>query len=499
MHTAASITRNLAAMMAAQIVTFTLAFVLRVFIGRYLGDVGYGQLTTALSFTTILTLIVSFGTGSLLTKEVARDKGRAGLLFINAAVLRLLFGIVAYVVLIVVLLVIPIPEQEKGNSNSWYALKQLIYLIGLYMVLSAFTGLIGSIFQGYEKMFYLSVGMIAEKIVTTAVSACLLYTGHGIITIGWVYVLGGTVNLVISLVILLRTTRLHFNFSLRLALSLLRGGVPFYIWAVFGTIYERIDAIMLSFLTSIAVTGWYGVAFGLYETLGFLPAMLSTVLFPVLSRLFVSSPKSFQLTSQKALDLFTLITVPIALGTFLLAPKIIAILFPMESFANSIILLRILGLGQVLLFYNILFGMLLMAVDKQRQWSYTAIAGAIINPSLNLFLIPFFQNHFGNGGIGAALATEAVELMITLVAFHLLPPGLFTRSSLAVLLKVTLAGLAMAGVVWLANGWSILVQVAIGAAVYGGLCYALSAVRREEVAFVLSTLLKRQPVAEGGL
>ncbi|MCL4552576.1 MAG: polysaccharide biosynthesis C-terminal domain-containing protein, partial [Candidatus Marsarchaeota archaeon] len=154
--------------------------------------------------------------------------------------------------------------------------------------------------------------------------------------------------------------------------------------------------------------------------------------------------------------------------------------------------------GQLLLFYNILFGMMLMAIDKQRQWSIAAVAAALINPALNLFLIPFFQHTQGNGGIGAALATEAIELLLMTVAFFLLPRDIFTLSNLVVFLKALSAGLVMIALIWLLRNANVFALLALGATVYVGLCFALGAIRQNEVSLVISAVVKRQPVTEGG-
>lgn len=463
----ASVTRNVSAMMAGQVVTFALSFMLRVALGRYLGDDGYGKLTFALSIGAIFSTISGLGLAPLVAKEAARSSDRAGYYLANSVALRLFLGLPLYGLFCLIIALV------KSDPET----RTLTYLVGFSLVLNLLVSMTGAVFQAYEKMIYVTLGLIVEKLLTTVLSIALLDLGYGILAVGWVMIVAAAANLVVSCRLLRKVGPLSLSVGLGPLRSLLTAGMPFFIWAVFTTIYFRIDATMLSLMTSDAVTGWYGVAYTLYETLGFLPGILKTVLLPVLSRLFVEDRVHFRVTFRQAFYVFSLITPPIAFGTFALARTIVELIYPLDQFANSVVVLQVLGIGFIPLFYNIFLATAVIAVDKQRFWSYAAMACAAINPALNLFLIPYFQATTGNGGIGAAWATNLIEVFLFAVGLALTPPGLLGPREWRLAARTMLAGAVMGGIVWWERSAGLPLSLVFAGASYAGCCLVLGVVR----------------------
>jgi hypothetical protein len=67
---------------------------------------------------------------------------------------------------------------------------------------------------------------------------------------------------------------------------------------------------------------------------------------------------------------------------------------------------------------------------------------------LNVLLIPFCQRHWGNGGIGAAVATVMTELGIMISFLSLLPTGLLSGFRVGFVTKCLAGGALMAGSQW---------------------------------------------------
>ncbi len=68
--------------------------------------------------------------------------------------------------------------------------------------------------------------------------------------------------------------------------SMIREGIPYLLWTIFGIVYYRIDSVMLSFLTPEAVVGWYGASYKFFDVLAFLPGIYSLSILPVLSKMW---------------------------------------------------------------------------------------------------------------------------------------------------------------------------------------------------------------------
>src|SRR5207302_7501842 len=137
-------------------------------------------------------------------------------------------------------------------------------------------------------------------------------------------------------------------------------------------------------------------------------------------------------------------SIPVAMGILVLPDRIINFLGYPAEFLASIPLMMILALHVPLTGADMILGTALNALDKQRQWSMTAVAAAVLNPTINVAMIPFTQTMFGNGAIGAAIVTVATELFMMSVGLYLLRgSGVLDRSCLTSALKCVLAGALM--------------------------------------------------------
>jgi O-antigen/teichoic acid export membrane protein len=478
----ASIARNVSVMLVGQVVTFVLSFTLRAVLGRYLGDVGYGKLTFAMSITAIYATLGGLGLTPLLAKEVAREPRLAGKYLANSLLLQAAVGLPLFGGLCLLVALV------KSDANT----RLLTDLVGFAGLVDLLIGTTGAVFQAFEKMVYVTLGLMLEKFVTTVLSVVLLQEGYGLIAVGWVMVVAALANLLLTGGFIFRLGPLSWSVGWQSVRSLVWASTPFFLWAVFTTIYFRIDATMLSLMTTDAVTGWYGVAYALYQTLGFLPGLFKTILLPILSRLFVGDRPKFRETFGQGWYVYAVMTPPLAFGTMVLAKPIVGLIYPLSQFGNSAVDLRILGLGFIPLFYNIFLATVVVAVDKQRFWSYAAVACAFINPAVNLVLIPYYQRTMGNGGIGAAWATNLIEVFLLFVGVALLPRDLITRRDWSVAGRTFLAGGGMAGLIWWQGAQPLPVAVALGALSYVAGCYLLGVLRPSELRAMIVTWRRRR-------
>src|SRR4051794_26260531 len=98
--TAPPLIRSMFTLGAAQMLSWVGAALLVVLFPRYLGDVNFGKLTLAIAVTQLAGLLTDLGTATFLTKEIAREPGRATTHTSSALAMRLPFGIVAGVIVI---------------------------------------------------------------------------------------------------------------------------------------------------------------------------------------------------------------------------------------------------------------------------------------------------------------------------------------------------------------------------------------------------------------
>jgi len=99
MNTARRVAKNTALLLISQAIGKILHFILVIFVARYLGDVGFGKYSFAISFTMLFSVLVDMGLNILITREIARDKSKAGTYLGNALITKSILALVTFVVI----------------------------------------------------------------------------------------------------------------------------------------------------------------------------------------------------------------------------------------------------------------------------------------------------------------------------------------------------------------------------------------------------------------
>jgi len=473
--------KNAAFQAGSQLVTWLFAWVLLVTLPRYLGDEGFGRLFFAISFALIASIFMNLGVNTWLVREVARAPEQGPRLMANAMSLKLLLSLLVYAAQLGIVRGMDVTAEAVTATD----------IIGLAFVVGAFGQTFTSYLQAEQRGREPALALVAEKFVVTVGSVALLYAGHGLVAVAWMHLAGALTSTAVTGLALYRHIPFQLAWDRVVMRRLLVGSAPFLIWIVFGEIYVRIDVMMLTSMVGDSVVGWYGAAFRLYGTLLFVPNIFMTAVFPAIARKFAQPGEEAALATRRTLNLMLLVSIPLGLGMTLVARPVIELLFGLQEFGHAVENLRIFGLSMVFVCIDVVLGSVLIASDRQKQWSYAAIGAAALNPALNLLLIPWTQERLGNGGYGAALATLATEIFMMVVAFRLLPEGVFDRGSRLTALKAATAGALMLAAVAPLASPGLVTVIAVGAATYTVAVFALRVLPRADVAHLMHALRRR--------
>ncbi len=476
---ATSIARNATVMMGSQVVTWVSSFVLMLFLPRYLGSEDFGRLYLAMSVAMIAQVFVDFGGAYFIAKEIARHHDHAPSLISDSIGFRMILSVVS-------LLLLGLFSWLVGYP--WPVQVVILILVGAKLWEGP-LGVFISAFQGFEEMVHRSVVSIVERVFLTVVGVTALVMGGTSFTIA--IIMGASTLL--GCVIAFRRLRPFVPHLPRVnwanVAGLAREGLPYLMMAIFAVIYYRINAVMLSLMVPEEVVGWFGAAFRFFDILMFFPSILSIAVFPVLSR-SVDQKGTVVMTTMKSLEIILMVAIPLSIGTYAFSEEIITTLFGATDYAGSVAVLAALSPGLILVYIDFVLVTALIAMDRQRQWSWVALAAIPFSIGLNALLIPYFQDVAGNGGIGSAIATNITELGILITALLLLPRGFFPKKRFHQPLRTILAGISLALCIWGLSTLQVhwLLQALAGAGVYVGAIFLTGAIQPEDRAFVRSTI-----------
>ncbi|NQE54071.1 hypothetical protein C5S29_10810 [ANME-1 cluster archaeon GoMg3.2] len=427
MNTVQRITKNTAALFAAQAVTAVLGLVLSILIARTLGPFEFGKYSFALAFTAIFAIFSDLGYNTLLIREIARDKSQASKYLNNVISMRALLSLVIFALIVITINVLGYPADTKN----------VVYLFGVYTLLMSFANIFRVTFRAFEKMEYEAGITIFLSILRVSLGLLVLFLGYGLIELALVFLFSGVFDVLLSFLICERKfVKPKIELDSHFWKSTIKMALPLSMSSIFGLIYVRIDTVMLSILKGAAVVGWYNAAYTL--VLGFMPipSLFLNAIFPLMSRYFVSSKGSLKVAYEKASKFLLILGFPLAVGITLLADRII-ILFYGQQFYPSIIALQILAWDILLRFLFAPTGTVLVSTNKQNQMATIAGMGALLNVILNLILIPHLSY------VGAAIATIITEIFVLGVFFYLVAKQLHTLFLHKLVVKPLIASLVM--------------------------------------------------------
>lgn len=468
MGSAGKIVRNAAAMMSSQGITWATSFVLIIYLPRRLGAADYGKMQWAVALTGMFSILIDFGTSVYITREVARDRKRAQALLANVVLLKTALSLVACVVMM-------------GAVLAMHRGPEMVTLVGIYgaaAVLFSMVTIFDSFLNGFEEMHYVAWGLAIEKVPKTAIMVLLLLAGYRLVPLALATLALAVLHVLWSGWWALRVVRpARAEVSLAGMRDLMAGSLPFFLFAVFNRIYDKIDVTMLGMMASDAVVGWYGAAYRLFQSLFFLPNVLYVVTLPVLSRLSAEDKAAYQRVVDRTFSFLCATAVGVSIGTFVLARPICDRLYT-PSFTGTAPALRILAFALLCMYLNAVFVMVLQTSDLQMRWTRAAAVAAFVNPTVNYLLIPRF------GHLGAAATTVVTEGLLLGMAISACPRGIFGRRHLLLFLRALGAGAVLAAGMAVGLRWGMVPAAILGFALYAGALLRLGVVSKADLALL---------------
>jgi O-antigen/teichoic acid export membrane protein len=463
--------RNLGVLSGSQVITWSVALVWTLFVPRAVGPRGMGLLVLYWSVGAVLTTAAGMGTKTLLVREVAARPDRTPRLIGAALYLRSFTVAPALVATLIYMRLGSFSGEQSG----------VIVLAFVATVVNLLTDPLQAAVQGLERMEFIAIGDVFVKVSGAAGAIALILTGHGAMAIVILTLVIGWMLLVMYVRVVHRLVAIDLTWDWAAVRQLFKDSLMFWAFTISVTVYMWIDSIMLAVLAPVEQLGWYGVPTKLMFTLMFVPTIIWAVWLPRVSMTYSRNPADLARASRPPLELTLALALPIAVGAALTAAPLISLLYG-PGFGRSIPVFVVLALAMVPVALDTGIGYVLIASQRQGQWTLVMAAAAVVNPLLNLVLIPYFQRHAGSGALGAAYAVVITETLI-LCAGAVLIHRMADRGMLNRFIKTALATIVMALLVAAAAPLGPFAQVPIGLAAFAVTALLLQLLSREELAY----------------
>ena len=479
--------RNLRALLGGQAVTWSMTLIWTLIVPRALGPAGLGLLVTAMSVCGVISLVLGLGTRTYIMREIVVDPASAPRLVGTGIVLRLLTAPLFAIALLL----------YAHYADYDHTARLILYLIGAATILTLLAEPMQAGFQGIERMQYLAYSDVLNKSSLGLIGIAVVLVGFRAVGIAANMALVAAVVVVLNVYWLRRFFRIDLRIRFRQLASMTKHSFAYMAFGVFGMFYLWIDTVMLSLMTRAEVVGWYGAPTRLFQTLMFIPVLVSTAWLPRMIAAFEDSPERLQKTARTPVELVIVLSAPICAGTAMVAGTLVPLLYG-SDFTNAVPVMIGLGLCLVPMYANIILGAVLVAAKRQIAWTWVMVGAAVFNPLVNLVLIPWTQHRYDNGAIGAAVSLLLTELVMVAMGIWLVGRHLFNRGLLQRCTLVIASSAAMWAVGYAARPLGFVISTAAGCLTFVGLVAVLRVVTPEEMAFVQERLLRRLRARLGG-
>jgi O-antigen/teichoic acid export membrane protein len=456
MEMAQVLTRHIAVLLSSQLATSLLGFVTVLLLPIYLGDVGLGRLAFAQSVCSVLGALIVAGTNLYIVREVAANRNRLSELVGAGLVMRVpLWGIFALAIWVVL--------NFRGMPQEAMLVLGVLLAVTLINVLN---GVFASALQGLEEMRRRSVAAVATGVVVLVVGLPMLVMTRSPFWFCISLLTGALAGLAINAAYFVGRD-LHVARPSRVTYrELAIGAAPFLALALSQGIYGQIDTIVIGLLASEATVGWFSAAARLGTTVLLVPVVMTSALFPVLTRMGTAQAAAADEALRRTLQVVLLMAVPLAAGLAAIGSPLFDFLHYPGEFTHSVPILIVLSASWVATAVVMVLACAVLACGRQRAWAIASFAFLGVFGVLNLGLIPLAEWWWANGGIGAALANLIGELAFVATALVLLPRRGLGWHDAGYAIRVMAASLVMVAVVRATGGLWLPLSIGAGAAAY---------------------------------
>lgn len=385
------ISYNTLILLVNNIGTAVLAFALTVLITRGMGSTVFGQYAATMAWIMPLTVLVDFGIGTLITRNVAQNREAANDYLHLTHPFRWILG---SLVIAGIWLLTP---WLSSDTNVVMALRVGIGMALIDSLFASYT----AVFRAWEVMWpilILNIGLLSLQLIGTVL---VIWQKGNVIHLLIVIVTADTLQL-LSTWFLWRYIRNASPYngkkdtaqplSPSLALAshqLLKLALPFAWAGILAVLQARIIILLLDSYVDSAELGQYAASSRLLEAARLAPNALFAALFPQLAALIVQ-PERFQSLFRRATGLIWGYGLAFALVIWIGADRIVRLFFG-DEFRDSAMVLRILAWALLPGLLRALFTIKLYAYQQEHLVNNLLVISLAIQIFAGMMLIPKYH------------------------------------------------------------------------------------------------------------
>ncbi len=429
----------------SKILTTIVGLIVIAIITRYLGQQGFGEYTAAITFLSFFGIIADLGLTLVTIQLISKPDADQDKILGNLLGLRLVSAFFFLGLAPLACLFFPYSANVKVA----------VFVASFSFLFIALNQILVGLFQKQLRMDRVSIAEIISRIVLLIGIIIVAYFNFGLIGIMVATVISSLCSFLMHLLFSLSFARIRLRFDWSYWKTIMVLSWPLALTIALNLIYLKSDTLLLSIINRpseigiIAEVGIYGAAYKVLDVLVTLPFMFAGIILPLLTSRWAEGDKDgFKQLMQKAFNVMVIFTIPMIVGTELLASDVmIAVAGP--EFALSGPVLQVLIFAAAIIFLGNIFAHAVIAINKQKNiiaaYFFTAFSALIL-----YFLIIPRYSYFGAAGV-----TIYSELVIALASFYIVWKYTRFLPNILIVFKSLAASLFMYLVIFLTQFFGI--------------------------------------------
>jgi O-antigen/teichoic acid export membrane protein len=444
------ITLDTAALFFGRAVGLLLGIVRLNYLATYLGVASFGILNFATYFTALFQSLFDLGMAQLMTREIARDPSRSGEMLGRVVVLKLFIVFAASLVVGAVTFI-----SAFDRVTNWAVL-----LTTVALAINGISMMFLSAFQAHRKMVTVSIANIANDAIISGAIILMIPSFPSVVTALSLTVFVSAINLGVLIRIYLRVVGpLALKVDVPVWRALLKEGAPIAVSSLAISTYTFVGPTILKYTRGETEVGVFSAGYKLISILTLIPATFSQVVFPIFSDFYKNASNKLNKALQDSLRMMSEISIPLAIGGVMLAPRIFSLLYP-ASYADGAFVFQLIIAGNAVGYLAQVLYTFLLATNRHRVCMWDTITVGILTTAAGLTFIP----RYGYQSVGVILMVTDVVLFTSLLLLTISPGKV--KAKFPKMLRILGSAVLMGGLLFLIRDWYLVPVILVAGAVY---------------------------------
>ncbi|MBM4175169.1 MAG: flippase [Ignavibacteria bacterium] len=389
-----------------QVANYILPLITLPYLVRVLGPAKFGLNAFAQSFMLYFIFITDFGFNLSATREISihrENNKKVSEIFISVYVIKAVLFLISFAIFLFLITFV-----EQFIEEKLFFFLSFLTVIGWILFPQWF-------FQGVEKMKFIAIVNFISKLIFTVTVFIFIRKVDDYMVLPVLNFIGLLVSGIISLIIVFSTYRIIVKIpSFEVIKQQFISGLQIFISNVAMNLYTTSNSVILGFLTSNTIVGYYSAAERIFKAFQFLGIPLYQAIFPHFSKLISENREEAIRQFNKLFKYAMLITSILSMVIFFSSPIIIKILLG-DEYASSILIFSILSLGLTISWGNYTLGIHgLINFGHEKTFSKIVLIFGISHIFVLVIAISLF------GYLSVPIMWIFTELMIFLSVFYCL-------------------------------------------------------------------------------